>query len=641
MASRIFSFMKTSAQRRVWWLAGLLICAFGGLSYRLVDLQVFRHEELRQLAQRNTQRGFVREPRRGDILDIRGNLLASSIPVKNICADPVLIRDQQAAVARVLSPLLQIPENDLRQRLQITVRVTDTGETITNQYVVLKRKVSLDLWDEIKDHMTDLNIFPEGAKLTSRERIFLHGLRQRAIFAEDDQLRVYPGGSLAAHVLGYVGVTESEINNTRVIDTAGKDGIEYTFNSKLCGVRGWRRTEKDSRQREIVAFREQDIEPRPGMNVVLTLDSVLQNIVETELLEGFKKHAPVSASAVVVRPRTGEILAMATLPTYDPNDVGEYPPAYRRNRVITDVFEPGSTFKIVVVSGALNDHLVRLSDTFDCEGGRFYYGGQPLRDHDAYGWMTVANIIAKSSNIGSAKIAIKMGKERFYDYILKYGFQAPTGIPLLGEVNGILAPPNKWYPIRLSRVPIGQGVAVTEIQLVMAMSVIANHGVLMRPMLVDRVVEQDGTSFAQYHPQVVRRVVSEETARQMVSALKRVVSTNGTAPRAMLKNYHVAGKTGTGEVPGRGTYLPGKYVGSFVGFFPADRPELCIAVVFNQPSKEGYYGGTVAAPVFKRIAERAANYLNIEPDLMEPLEETQNQDTRPIRTAAAHSWSDF
>jgi len=606
---------KRIQYKRVLFLVVLLGAAFAGLGYRLVDLQVMRHEELSAKAQQNTQREILREPRRGDILDARGNLLATSVFVKTVCADPALIGNRQTEVARAVAPILQLNEGELYQRLLPRVRKNEEGKIIINRYVVLKRKVSVETWQKVQAMMGQLSFGVDETRLSKTEKAFYRDLRASAIFADpmDDQLRVYQNQSLAAHVLGFVGMDEREINGAKVLETAGKDGLELTLNGKLAGVRGWRVTETDSRKREVVALREQDVEPRDGYNVVLTIDSVIQSTLETALAEGMKTNRPDSISGLVIRPRTGEILAMATLPDFNPNNPGSAQPEARRNRVITDVVEPGSTFKIVVVSGALNDQVVRPTDTFNCENGYFTFAGHALHDHESYGPLTVEGIITKSSNIGAAKIGIKLGDRRLYEYMCNYGFGARTGLPLPGEVGGILHPLNKWSKVSIAQIPMGQGVAVTRLQMAMAMCAIANNGWLMRPMLVSRLEGRDGKTVAQYSPQRVRQVISDSAARQMVVALKTVVSPDGTAPKAALEHYTVAGKTGTAQKAGLGGYMPGKYVSSFVGFFPADNPELCISIVIDEP-KQGYYGGQTAAPLFKQVAERAASYLNIRPD---------------------------
>ena len=602
--------------RRLLWLAGLLVLAFAGLGYRLLDLQVARHEEFSFKAAQNTQREFILEPRRGDILDAKGNLLATSVFVKTVCADPSLLGNRQPEVARAIAPLLQMSEADLLQLLLPHWRHNDNGQLVTNRWVMLKHKVAPETWQKIQTAMAQLSFGLEEKKLRPTERAFYRDLRQRGVFAEpiDDQLRSYPNQSLAAHVLGYVGAEDQTVNGRKVNATVGKDGIERTLDEKLAGVRGWRVTETDHGRRELIEWREQDVAPRDGLNVVLTIDSVIQNLVESALAEGMEKHTPLSISGIVVRPRTGEILAMATLPNFDPNRPGDFPPEAHRNRVISDIAEPGSTFKIVVVSGALDDGVVRLSDVFDCEHGHFFYAGRILHDHESHGALTVEQIITKSSNIGAAKIGIKMGESHLYGHICDYGFGARTGIPLQGEVVGIVHPVKKWDKVKIAQIPMGQGIAVTRLQMMMAMCAIANQGVLMQPMLVDRLEDREHKVVAKYSPQRVRRVISEAGSRLIVKALKTVVSEQGTAAKAALEHYTVAGKTGTAQKSGGPQgYLPGKYFASFIGFFPADDPEICISVTMDEP-QHGYYGGQIAAPIFRQIAEGAAKYLAIRPE---------------------------
>lgn len=568
--------------RKLYALAVLLAGALAALGGRLVDLQVFRHDELQALADQNTVRTIAREPARGQILDCRGIPLATSLPAKTVCADPTLVGARREALARVLAPLLGTNESFLATRL-IPRLIEQNGKTNFSQYVILQRKVSMETWDKVRAAVATVP-----------------GLNPKSVFGEDDEVRVYPCQRLAAHVLGCV---DEEQN--------GLAGIELTFNSDLSGIRGWRKTEMDKRQREIVAYRDQDVAPRDGLNVVLTIDAGLQNIVETELAKGVAEHSPVSASCVMIRPRTGEILAMATLPNFDPNHPGSSPMDAMRNRMINDLAEPGSTFKIVVVTGALNEGVVTLNDVFDCEHGQFHYAGRVLHDHEPFGALSVENIITKSSNIGAAKIGIRLGEEKLRTYIHDFGFGERTGIPLPGERYGLL--PERWGKLTIAQVPMGQGIAVTPLQTAMAMSAIANGGVLMRPMLVRRLEDNSGKVAAEYQPQVVRRIARPDTIAKMIQALKTVPTKDGTAVQAHLDNYIVAGKTGTAQEVEHGVYVR-KYFSSFIGFFPADHPEVCISVVMDNP-KEGYYGGSVAAPVFHNIAERTANYLNIKPDI--------------------------
>jgi cell division protein FtsI/penicillin-binding protein 2 len=583
--------------------------ALGALGYRLVDLQVARHEEFQALAQQNTVRTIERRPVRGQIIDIHGTPLAISQPAKVICADPTLIGPLRQCVAHVLAPLLQTNEAYLVERLLPRTREED-GKTNTSKYVVLKRKVPVETWEKIQQTMASLSFGIDEPKLSSHDRAFYHNLRTKAIFPEDDQIRLYPGQRLAAHVVGYVASDDEE---------TGLSGIECSFNSKLAGVAGWSKTELDRHQRELVPYREQDVAARDGLNVVLTLDAGLQNIVESELGSGAEKNSPISISCTMVRPRTGEILAMATLPNFDPNHPGAFPMDDLRNRVIADVAEPGSTYKIVVVTAGLNERLITLNDVFDCGMGKFFYAGRTLHDHKPFGSLTVEQIISKSSNIGAAQIGIRLGKDSLWQYMRDFGFGERTGIPLPGEVAGIIHAVTNWTKVSIAQIPMGQGVAVTSLQMVMAMCAIANDGILMRPMLVSRLDEPGGKVAVQYQPQPVRRVARPETIRDIVKALKTVPTKDGTAPKARLDHYTVAGKTGTAQKVENGKYVE-KFYSSFIGFFPADNPELCISVVLDDP-KDGHYGGDTAGPIFHAIAERAANYLNLKPDIApEPAE---------------------
>lgn len=600
--------------KRALLLLAILSVAFAGLGYRLVDLQVLRHDELSRLEQDNTQREFWQAPRRGDILDAHGNILATSVPVKTICADPSLIGDQQSAVARALAPLLQIPEADLYQKLFYHISKGPNGQWVTNNlhYVRLQRNISDETWQKIQDTMNSLS-FGDESRLPKAQREFLRTLRQSAIFAEPDEMRVYPNGSLAAQVLGFSSVEELKTDDHDFSEIVGRDGIEEALNSELSGVAGWRVTETDRAKHELVALRDEDVRACDGLNVELTIDSVIQNIVETALVKAMKEHTPRSITGIVIRPSTGEILAMATLPDYDPNQPSTISPE-TRDRCITDVMEPGSTFKIVVVSGALNEGAVHLNDTFDCEHGHFAYAGRVLHDHEPFGILTTESIITKSSNIGAAKIGIRLGENRLYDYAQDYGFGERTGIPLPGEVSGILHPVKDWSKVSIAQIPMGHGVAVTRLQMAMAMCALANDGWLMHPMLVKCLTDRDGKIVEQYAPQRVRRVVSDATDKEMIEALKTVVSPEGTAPGAAMKDYVVAGKTGTAQKVENGAYVTDKYMASFIGFFPADNPQICISIVMDEP-KEGYYGGQVCGPVFREVAERCASYLNIPPDV--------------------------
>ena len=605
-------------------LVSLITAGYVGLGVRLVDIQVLQHDKHAAHALDNTRRKVIQASRRGDILDIRGTVLATSRIAKTVCADPSLMGTHQQLVARAIAPFLGRSETDLAKRMQRRLYTDTEGRQREDKHVVLKRKVLLEDWRGITNALAHIEFGVDVKSLPRKERLKYYNVR-RSVFCEriDSQLRVYPSGNLAAHVTGFVGVRDPEGSSVPMVGLEGKHGVEIMLDSELEGVRGWRETETDRSRREVVAFREYNVKPRDGMNVVLTIDANVQYIVEKGLEALCAKHTPASACIVVVNPQTGAILALANRPTFDPNKPGDSSAANRRNRVITDVFEPGSTFKIVAVSGALNERVVRLHDRFHCENGRLYFAGKVLRDHHAYGELSVREIITKSSNIGTAKVAMKLGASRLHKYISELGFGQRSGVPLPGEVRGILHPVRNWSKLSISRIPMGHEIAATPLQLVMAMSAMANGGNLMRPLLVDRLLDRDGNVVMQYKPTVVRKVIHDETAQQMVKTLITVVSAEGTARQAWLENYTVAGKTGTAQKPSktRRGYEPDKYFSSFIGFLPAENPKLCIGVFVDEPHN-GHYGGVVAGPTFKVIAEKSANYLGLEASMpVKPMSE--------------------
>lgn len=615
--------------RRLCFFAGCVVTGFAALGYRLVDLQVVRHEQFAEEARNNTERTIVRESKRGDIRDIRGNLLATSKIVHTVCANPETLGTNYLAVASVIAPILELPLSEVADKIRPRLRVNDAGRLVPVVRVQLKKKVEGAEWQRVQEAMRLVSFGVNEARLRPTQRAAFDRLRRRGLFDEPEEVRYYPNDSLAAHVLGHVGVRESTNAHGRVdIVNSGVCGMEATLNTVLTGIDGWRQTETDSRQRELTLYREQDVAPRPGLNAVLTLDAGIQHIVEEELAVAAEKHSPVSISCTVVRPATGEIVALANLPTFNPNSPGEASLEARRNRIITDWAEPGSTFKIVVVAAALHEGLVRLTDVIDCENGRFRYGGRFLNDDHPFSQLTVERIINKSSNIGAAKIGILLGPERLERYIRAFGFGQLTRIPLAGEVRGLTHPTSAWSKISITRIPMGHEIACTQLQMVLAMCAMANGGVLMRPMLVDSLVDEQGVRVVKYQPQAVHRVISPEAAASMVTALQSTVSTNGTGLKAKLAYYSAGGKTGTAQKIVDGQYVRNKHYSSFIGFFPADNPELCISVVLDEP-KRGYYGSETAAPVFQRIATRAANYLAIPPEQM-PL---QSAATQPLKLA--------
>jgi cell division protein FtsI/penicillin-binding protein 2 len=602
--------------RRLLLLTSVVGLAFAGLCYRLIDLQVLRHDKLTEEARRTTHAEFRLEPRRGDILDCRGDRLATTEITREVHANPSFMGQRYAEVARLVAPLLQMSERDLAQKMAPRSVVLADGRTNEVLDVILKHKVPTETWEKLQAVMA---VLPSGMdkaqekKLKPAARTKLNALRTQALFVRDEPLRVYPNKSLAAHVLGYAATEQDTADDKTFNQIVGKSGIELQLDKELSGLSGWRLTEKNGYRKEMVNMRGQDVAAQDGMNVVLTIDSAIQSHVESALEEAMAKHSPKSISCVVVRPRTGEILAMANLPTFDPGDMKDVKIEAMYNHAISDAVEPGSTFKIVVVSGAYNDQVVKPTDTFDCEMGKFWYGGYWLHDHDRQPVLTVEQIITHSSNIGAAKIGIQMGEKRLYDYVRSYGFGQRTGIPLPAETKGIAHPLSKWSKVSIAQIPMGQGIAVSPLQMTMAMCAIANDGVLMTPMLVSRLEDREGTAVATFNPISVRRVISSQSAKMMVTALKTVVTPEGTGANAALQHYSVAGKTGTAQKAEAHGYSNTKFISSFIGFFPADNPQVCISVILDEP-KDGHYGGKTAAPFFKQIAEYVANRLNIRPD---------------------------
>ena len=592
----------------------LIAVGFAVIAARLVDLQVVQHAELSRAVKEKTQRATIVNPRRGDILDVNKNILATSVPVKTISANPALIGSLQPVVAHALAPLLQMDEAELMAKLTPKLRRNAKGEWETNglHYVRLAKNVPEATWQKIYATMTNLSFGVVESNLPPEQKKFLRDLRKSALMADADQMRIYPLGPLGGQVVGFSHADESVINNRAVSQIIGQDGIEFAMQKELSGAAGWRETAQDKRQKELATWRNEDVPVHDGRDVVLTIDSYVQHIAEVAAQEAMEKNSPKSVTVVVMRPKTGEILAMVSLPDYDPNNL-QTVSTNNRNRVINDVVEPGSTFKIVVVSGALNEHVVTLNDIFNCGHGQFEFAGKTLHDHEPFDNLSTLGIITKSSNIGAAKIGIQLGQQKLYDYALNFGFGARTWLPLPGEASGILNPVKDWTKISIAQIPMGHGVAVTRLQMLFAMAAIANGGWLMHPMIIKQLQEHDGTVVQTYHPERVRQVITEDTSRKMVEALKTVVIKGGTAVEAAMKNYQVAGKTGTAQKTEGLGYSKTKFISSFIGFFPAEDPELCISVVMDEPL-EGHYGGKVCGPVFKQIAEQCASYLNIPPD---------------------------
>ncbi len=413
--------------------------------------------------------------------------------------------------------------------------------------------------------------------------------------------RFYPKRELAASAIGFVGM-----------DNQGLGGIEHQYHSTLKGISYRKVVEKDARGRLIRTGQEADKLRARSRDVVLTLDEVIQFTTERELKKQVQKFHAKSGVAIVMDPNNGEILAMADIPEFNPNNFSAFPSGYYRNKAVTDTYEPGSIFKPIVAAAALESRKADIHDIFYCENGQFKIGSVVIGEASGhkFGWLTLQNIIAKSSNIGAIKLAQKLGKNTFYDYIKNFGFGKKLGIELPGEAAGIVRRPHKWTPLSLASISFGHEISVTPIQMITAMSVIANGGNLIRPKII-RAVIKDSQIDQPTRPLVIKRVLSEKTSQQMIGILKTAVK-NGTGKNAEAPGFDVAGKTGTAQKMDKETrrYSKTAFVSSFIGFVPADNPKLAILVMVDEPQGT-YWGGEVAAPAFREIAKQVLRYINV------------------------------
>ena len=608
-----------SAKRRIVGVFIVFWLLFTGFGLRLIQIQLWDHEKYAEIARGAHVHRIPIPAQRGSIRDVRGEVLATNLPLKRVVLDGTRLAfprppgtrapknpsaaEQQESADRAAERLITLLAGPLglddadrkdaiaRVRESIPVKTTEGGvENIVRAgrpYLVLGRRIAEKDSEEI--------------------RAFVESEKIRGVYFEPDSMRIYPNGSLLCHVVGFL---DSE--------GVGVQGIEKTLERNLIGQPGYRQIERDRFGTELAQYRGIEQAARDGDDVVLTIDAALQAIVERELDEAVTRLRPEMATVVLMRPTTGEILAMASRPHFDPNEFRESEPEQMKNRAILDMVEPGSTFKIVAVAAALNEKRVKPETTIFCENGRWEYGGSLLHDAHPYGVLKVNDIIVHSSNIGAAKLAIQLGSRPFYQYIKQFGFGERTGIELPGEIGGLVHPVERWSAISISRIPMGHEVGVTPLQLTNAMCTIANGGRLMMPRVVHSVVDSRSNQAGMVsEPVEIRRVISEQTALQMRNALEGVAAPGGTAKLAAVKGFRVGGKTGTAQKvdPKNGGYLHGKYVVSFVGFLPAENPEFVCLVLFDnaQTKPNENFGGTVAAPVFSRIAEQAARHLGLEP----------------------------
>jgi cell division protein FtsI (penicillin-binding protein 3) len=554
---------------RMFLVVLVLATAWVGLGARLLMLHLGPNEGLRSHIEKIRRDEQKIPVGRGRVLDCHGNILALDRAVKNVCVDPLVVisNGHAKAVSGHLARLLQMDP------AMVFLRMNRPGR----RYECIKKLVEEDTADQIK-------------------RMQLKG-----VFFEDASARYYPKGSMFCHVVGFAN-----------LEGVGSAGVEQRLDSYLRGHSGLRISEKDGRKVEMYNRRSLDIKAEQGVDVYLTLDQNLQYIVEKALDAALEAYQAKGVWAIVERVKTGEILAMASRPAYDPNLYRTAPTNGVLNRSIGHLYEPGSIFKVAAISAALNEGTVESEDVFDCENGMWIFQRRPLRDYHPNGRLSVADILKKSSNIGTAKIALTLGERRLEQYLRAFGIGRTSGIELPGEEAGILSDRSKWSALSISRIPIGQGVSVTSIQMLNMLCAIANNGFLMKPSIIQRMVDAEGRTVMEFAPEVVTRPIREDTARLMQKLLIRVTEEGGTGTKARVAGYTVAGKTGTAQKVIAGVYSDSANMASFMGFLPAENPELAIIVTVDEPQPL-HTGGQVAAPVFREIAEQAVRYLDIPP----------------------------
>ncbi len=553
---------------RIILVAGVLLCGFGAIVARAYQFQVIKRDKLRAMA-RSGYTGIVYlPPERGTIYDRSGTELAVSTDVSSVYAHPRRIKDR-VKTCRILSRVLGVSRRSLYRRLNPT-----------KAFVWVRRKIDPAKAEKIRK------------------------LRLTGIGITTEKGRYYPARELAAQLLGFVG-----------IDNNGLEGLEAKFDKLLTGPSYELIEMRDALGRPFF-IRRTCSKKRSLHNLILTIDKDIQYKAEKALLAAVKKSHAKGGECVVMDPRTGDILAMAVVPRFNPNIFSKYPRQRWRNRTVTDCFEPGSTIKAFLVAAALNEGVLYPNSRLYCENGRYKVADRIIHDTHKYGTLTVTDIVAMSSNIGAIKIGQELGYDRFYQYLKKFGFGAKTGIELLGERSGFIRPPDKARAVEQANAFFGQGLSVTALQLAAAMACIANGGVLMKPHIVKEVTDSHGQPVRVYKPRTARRVISSATALQVTSILEKVVSDHGTGPRAAIAGYRVAGKTGTAQKVDEKTkrYSRSKYEAIFVGFVPSRHPRLVIATIVDEP-KGIPYGGVVAAPVFREVGLWALNHLNINPSV--------------------------
>lgn len=569
---------SNGANTRLYYLAGFLCLWFLAICGRLIWLQLVHYGDFTQRASRQQQRSIEVSPVRGNIYDRNGNELAMTVSVDSFFAVPSEVPDIQGTSA-ILARILRTDAADL------------------------------------ENHMRASRAFAWVARKVDRETSArIRSLNLKGIYSQKESKRFYPKRELAAQVLGYVG-----------LDDGGLGGVEREFEPRLKGKPGTMLISMDARRRW---FGRVEKNPDPGENVVLTIDEKIQYIAERELDRAMRDSQAETGTIVVQNPRTGEVLALANRPTFDPNTFNTFGMKALKNRTVSDIYEPGSTFKLVTLAAALEEKLTTTDEVIDCQMGSIVVNGLKIHDHKPYGGLTVSQILEKSSDVGAIKIALRLGEERFDRYIRAFGFGSQTGIELPGETRGITKPVSRWSKVSIGAISMGQEIGVSPLQLVSMASTIANDGVYVPSRIIAGTTPPRSTpQYIAFHPAQGKRVISPMTAAQMKQMMQRVVL-GGTGTRATLNGYSVAGKTGTAQKvdAATGTYSHRKHVASFAGFAPVNNPAVTVLVILDTPVGP-QDGGLVAAPVFSRVMQQILGYMNVPHDI-------EFQDPRSLKLLA-------
>jgi cell division protein FtsI (penicillin-binding protein 3) len=565
--------------RRTLFVAAFVAFWMLGISARLVYLQVSRHDKLAARAHEQQQDAIETSPTRGPVLDRQEHELARSIDTSSIFIAPD-----------------EFTQNKNDTDAQITGAIECTSQSLSSILGLDQKAV----FNQISEARSGGRRFLWIARRVTPDKAqALEAMELVAVHTRKEPKRFYPNGPLAANVLGFVG-----------LDGNGLAGIEQVYNEKITGEPGKVFIEKDSRGR---AYDSTEVAGRPGQTIVLTIDQSIQYQAEAALTAAIQESGAKAGTAIVMDPHSGEILALANAPTFDPNDVGAASPAARANWALQNMYEPGSTFKIVAFSAAIEKGLAKPTDHIDCQMGSITVAKRLIHDHKPFGDLTLSEALAKSSNVAAIKLGLRVGDPTMYDYIMRFGFGARTGIELPGETAGMVHPLKHWQPSSIGSVAIGQEVGVTPLQMIGAFGALANDGMRIAPHLIREIRNANGVTTYRPTPEQ-HRVVSKETASALRGMLEGV-TLNGTAKKAQLDGYTAAGKTGTAQKidPRTKTYSSTKFVASFVGFAPVSNPAVVIIVVIDEPAGS-YHGGDVAAPVFRQIAEQILPEMGVMPD---------------------------